>query len=323
MYNDDMQPSPTPQKQSFRLVELTQRASRPTPVMIAILLTPLFLLGGALFGQGLIASLFLIPISDGLETASSAVLSSSFTLAALLSSSYLGVLLILWIWVKWYEKRPLWTLGLEKNRALHRYVTGLLTGLMMMSIWVAGLWLVKALENETGNIQLPDRGNLAAGGMMLIAWMIQGGVEEILSRGWLLGVISTQYRVWLGVAISSLIFGLLHGLNPGVTWLALVNLCLYGVMMAFWVLKEGSLWGVCGIHSAWNWAQANIFGLDVSGIQAGGGIVIDLSQIGPDWLTGGAFGPEGGLGVTCLLLVGIVVLFARLWGKSPGSAPQG
>ena len=40
--------------------------------------------------------------------------------------------------------------------------------------------------------------------------------------------------------------------------------------------------------------------------------MIDVVQRGPDWLTGGAFGPEGGALATISLIIGIgVVLKAR------------
>lgn len=97
--------------------------------------------------------------------------------------------------------------------------------------------------------------------------------------------------------------------------LVIVNLLLYSLFAAFYALREGSLWGVCAFHSAWNWAQGNFFGLAVSGNQADGGMLFDLMEVGPDWFTGGAFGPEGGLAVTLMLLVGIAIMSA--WNKSP------
>ena len=58
-----------------------------------------------------------------------------------------------------------------------------------------------------------------------------------------------------------------------------------------------------GIHAAWNWAQANLFGFEVSGLPPAGGMLFDLMEVGPDVVTGGPFGPEGGLAVTIVLIV--------------------
>jgi hypothetical protein len=90
----------------------------------------------------------------------------------------------------------------------------------------------------------------------------------------------------------------------------MVNLFLYGLFAAFYALHEGDLWGVCAFHSVWNWVQGNIFGFEVSGGAFGGSSLLKLQESGPDWFTGGKFGPEGGLAVTLVLVAGCVWL---LW----------
>jgi membrane protease YdiL (CAAX protease family) len=342
--------------QSFYLVDLARRARRlPHGVAAVVILTPAILFGGALVGQWLTSSFILPPLLGYLESIPNVALRSGLENTIWLSMTYLGILATLWTWIRLYEKRQLWTLGLEWRRdagdetreafgegmveenvvrsyhvpgapplwahAMRHYGIGFAVGALMMGVWTAGMWASRTLVIENSPPGYQGRTALAGVGVALVGWLIQGGVEEILFRGWLMGVVAARHRVWIGVVGSSATFGLLHGLNPGFGLLPLFNLCLYGLFMALWALKEGSLWGICGLHSAWNWAQGNIFGLDVSGGQAGGGMLIDLGQRGPDWLTGGAFGPEGGLGVTLLLLVGIGVVCALLWGKSPGNAP--
>ncbi|NJM07649.1 CPBP family intramembrane metalloprotease [Candidatus Gracilibacteria bacterium] len=91
------------------------------------------------------------------------------------------------------------------------------------------------------------------------------------------------------VIISSLWFGLLHGLNTNFSWLALLNITLAGVFMACYALYEGGLWGVCAWHAAWNWAQGNLFGVEVSGIQLPVSL-LDTAFVGSDLWTGGSFG---------------------------------
>jgi hypothetical protein len=65
---------------------------------------------------------------------------------------------------------------------------------------------------------------------------------------------------------------------------------------------------VFAIHSFWNWAQGNVLGLEVSGSFIGGTTLINLKEVGPDWLTGGLFGPEGGLAVTLVLITGCLAV---------------
>ncbi|WSG19505.1 CPBP family intramembrane metalloprotease [Nonomuraea sp. NBC_01738] len=132
----------------------------------------------------------------------------------------------------------------------------------------------------------------------------------MLTRGFLLPVIGARWGAVAGVGVSSLFFVVLHLLNPGITLLSVVNIVLVGVLLSLYALFEGALWGVCLWHAAWNWAQGNLFGFEVSGQVTGMLSVADLRESGPDDVTGGLFGPEGGLVTTGVLLLGIVVLLS-------------
>ena len=298
---------------SFRLVELARQAKRLPHGAAAILLAPAILVGGALVGllSYYFLTLFIHPSGPA---------QSAWSYSLQLATSYLGILLVTGLWVWRYEQRPLWTLGFERQAALPRYLAGMLAGIGLVAIWVGGMWLSGGVSIQGG---LTGQVTLAGMGVMLVGWIIQGGVEEIVFRGWLLNVLAARHNLKIAVVVSSVLFGLLHALNPGFTALALFNLCLFGLFAALWALREGSLWGICGLHAAWNWAEGNLFGLDVSGIETAGGMLINFDQAGPGWLNGGAFGPEGGLGMTILLLAGIAVLSFLLVKKSPGRALPG
>jgi hypothetical protein len=116
----------------------------------------------------------------------------------------------------------------------------------------------------------------------------------------------------LGVLLSSLIFAALHLLNPNLSWVAVLNLVLVGIFLALWALWEGGIWGVCGFHISWNWAQGNLFGFEVSGQSVQGGILFNLMETGPGIITGDAFGPEAGLAVTAVLIIGIIITVTLL-----------
>lgn len=238
---------------------------------------------------------------------------AGFWMGMILATSFGLVYFFLWAWLKWFEKRPFWTLGYEAKNALMQYTRGFLFGTLMFAGSVGILALFGAVSFEQGD---PSQQGLAAIGgvtLVLIGWIIQGGAEEVLIRGWALPVIGARYKPWVGLLISSLIFALLHGMNPGLSALALVNLALFGVFAGLYAMREGSLWGISAIHSVWNWVQGNFFGFQVSGTDAGGGTLINLMETGADWLTGGAFGPEGGLAVTIVLLAGIAIIL--FWNK--------
>jgi membrane protease YdiL (CAAX protease family) len=246
---------------------------------------------------------------------------SQLWLTGYLISSFALLYLFVWLWVRFVEKRPFWTLGLPRANALRRYLRGFAIGMLLFSGAVGTLVLLGSAAPVAGN---PARQGMAAlGGVLivLIGWIVQGGSEEILLRGWALPVIGARYRPWLGLAISAVLFSILHGLNPGISALALLNLVLFAVFAGLYAMREGSIWGMAALHSAWNWAEGNIFGLDVSGTGTGGVTLIKVAAKGPDLLTGGKFGPEGGLVVSAFLLLGILlVVFWKSRQASPLAA---
>jgi hypothetical protein len=68
------------------------------------------------------------------------------------------------------------------------------------------------------------------------------------------------------------------------------------------------LWVPMGLHGAWNFAQAAIFGGALSGLHVSA--IIDAKMVGPEWISGGAFGIEGSLlstivcaGAGCVILM--------------------
>jgi len=244
---------------------------------------------------------------------------SGFWMSLQLIASFAGIFLFLWLWLKFYEKRPFHTLGFEKTGALLQYGRGLLLGALLFGGAVGLMALFGFVELAQSH---PAQTGLAAlGGVLLVAlgWVVQGAGEEVLTRGWMLPVLGVRTRPWIGIVVVSLFFSLLHGLNPNLIVLAMVNLALFGLFAAFYALREGSLWGICALHSVWNWIQGNVFGFEVSGTNAGGGTLFKFIETGPDWFTGGAFGPEGGLAVSLMLLLGIVVIFA--WPRSESQSP--
>ncbi len=217
--------------------------------------------------------------------------------------AFIPIYLLIWLWLVIFERRQLWTIGMEQRSALMNYLRGCAVGLVMFSASV-GLFAVPGyVEFETGGAQLS--GSAALGGIViaLIGWIVQGAAEEALARGFILPIVGVRFSPLAGVAISALIFMAIHAFNPNLSSIALLNLFLFGVFTALYALYEGGLWGVFAIHSVWNWAQGNLFGFEVSGQGLRSATLIDLQETGPNWLTGGAFGPEGGLAVTGVLLI--------------------
>ena len=113
----------------------------------------------------------------------------------------------------------------------------------------------------------------------------------------------------MAVIATSVIFSVLHvGSSP----LVLLNIALYAVFASFVALGQGSLWLICGIHAGWNYFQGNIFGVPVSGHAEANSLFALRARAGPsDLLTGGDFGVEASLVGTAVLLVALMVAWAR------------
>jgi membrane protease YdiL (CAAX protease family) len=193
-------------------------------------------------------------------------------------------------------------LGIRRGRA---GVTGFGKGLgigiaaaafaMALSVPLGGSrW---ALDGGTVGAYL---GRLAALVVLLLPAAL---MEELAFRG--APLVGLSHAVGRGGAllVTSILFGLVHGRNPGVTVLALGNIALAGAFLGLTFFARGGLWTATGAHLGWNVALAGL-AAPVSGLP------FDVPWLDfhpglPAWLTGGGFGPEGGLVATVGLMAGV------------------
>ena len=269
----------------------------------AIILSLIFMYGGSLMGSLATVPLFLALRNIPLFFNNKDLLSLLITLF-----SFAFISLLVFFRVKVIEKRSFSSIGFNKNNWLKKYSLGFLIGLAMMSIIVLILFPFGYITVEKNPIQPVGISAIASVLVILLGWIIQGATEEIVTRGWLLNVLSTKYNIGVGLLISSTLFGLMHLTNPNVNYIAVINIILVGLFYGLYVIKTNDLWAVCGMHSAWNFAQGNLFGFEVSGIDVSVGSLIDLNLIGSDFVTGGIFGPEAGITATFILLASIGIL---------------
>lgn len=269
----------------------------------AIILSLIFMYGGSLMGSLATVPLFLALRNIPLFFNNKDLLSLLITLF-----SFAFISLLVFFRVKVIEKRSFSSIGFNKNNWLKKYSLGFLIGLAMMSIIVLILFPFGYITVEKNPIQPVGVSAIASILVILFGWIIQGATEEIVTRGWLLNVLSTKYNIGVGLLISSTLFGLMHLTNPNVNYIAVINIILVGLFYGLYVIKTNDLWAVCGMHSAWNFAQGNIFGFKVSGLDVSVGSLIDLNLVGSDFVTGGIFGPEAGITATFILLASIGIL---------------
>jgi len=145
----------------------------------------------------------------------------------------------------------------------------------------------------------------------LLIFLFAAATEEMLFRGYPLQTLTRANLAWLGVLLTSLPFAAVHLANPNVVpGFTFVNTALAGVWLAIAYLRTRSLWLPFGLHWSWNWTQASLLGLPVSGInRIAPAPLLHAFNSGPDWLTGGAYGIEGGAACTVALLLSIIVVW--------------
>jgi len=218
--------------------------------------------------------------------------------------------LAIFFWVKVVEKRPIRTLGFFKGHIWFNLLKGWGFGTLLLLVSFLGTYLLGGLEFVKVDFSQKTLLYILS---LIPFWFIQGGTEELVTRGWLLQTVTNRLNLSWGIAISSSLFSMLHLGNQGVTALSLISIVLVGVLMALYMLKTDNIWGVAALHGAWNFAQGNLVGVSVSGQNAGGSLLHFQARSGvPDWLSGGAFGLEGNI-VTCVVLVvGIIILRLQL-----------
>lgn len=220
--------------------------------------------------------------------------------------SFVIILFLFIFWVKVIEKNALSSLGFVKRNWLKYLVWGILLSLLQMG--------VIALVYQVGGIGSFELNELSLEPILFILglfpfWLLQGGTEEVATRGWLLTRIAARTNLPFAIAISSSLFGILHMGNAGVTFLSVLNIILDGVLAGLLFIYTDSIWLVVAQHGTWNYVQGNLLGFQVSGTGSDASIFSFTMGDGPDWLTGGAFGAEGSIITTLVLLVSLVIVY--------------
>ena len=143
-----------------------------------------------------------------------------------------------------------------------------------------------------------------------VAMALSSGIlEELVFRAVLFRVVEEWLGSWVSLAVSSLVFGFVHLINPAATVLGAVFISVEaGLLLAAAYMLTRRLWMSIGFHIAWNYTQSGIFSGIVSGGDTDPGLL--KSNIdGPVLLTGGTFGLEASLTAFVLCTAtGIVLL---------------
>ncbi len=272
--------------------------------------------GGRIFCFSVLyLALMAVEITLALILSGGELLITSFSLSFIVANLAV-TLLAVWLARRFLDRRPFLDLGLRPERG---WWADLFFGAALGGVLMAGIYLVEWAAGwlafsgfawdamDWGQLLLPFA-------VAFFLYVVVGINEELMMRGYVMQNLAAGLNMFWAVFISSAVFGLMHLGNPHASWLSSLNIAVVGVLLAAGYLVTRSLWLPIGLHFGWNFFQGTVFGFPVSGVGADAFHLIRQTVAGPEWVTGGSFGPEAGLTGLAAEIVGIALIW--LWGRA-------
>ena len=209
----------------------------------------------------------------------------------------IGALIVIYLFRVKLDEKTFFSLGFSLKKAKKDILLGLGLGLLPMLfsfLLFLNLDMIEIVEFNFIGLEL------FYFGLLFISVSLS---EEILIRGYVLSNFMDSSNKYIALLISSFLFALMHGLNPNITTIGMINLYLAGIMLGITYLFTKNLWFAFANHFSWNFFQA-MFGFHVSGLTIYSPIKL---KIEPSIWTGGEFGVEGS--VLTILLQSILIVF--------------
>ena len=259
----------------------------------------------ATYCSGLIASTFVAPLItwfygvSGLRVASEGWV----IVAALLGGHAVSL--------RYVDHRPWSDVWLDRNAARPALLArGFLLGALAIAVPILLLMSVGWLQVRPNG----DASLLTAGLRVSMLLLPAALYEELATRGYIFAALRDAVGWRTALLAMSLVFGLMHLRNPGASGESVALVILAGVFLGAVVVATRSLYAAWMAHFAWNWTMAVVFHAAVSGLPLESPDY-RLMDAGPDWITGGVWGPEGGAAGGLGMLGGLFYLYARRNGR--------
>ena len=211
------------------------------------------------------------------------------------------------IMVRSIDKRPWSDVGLSRDAASAKHLA---TGWAIGAAAILGACAVLALTGLLRFVPTSTSGWIGAAVRITVVLVPSALAEELLCRGYLLTVVWERVGVRWAVLLTSMMFGLLHLTNPGATAESVALVTLAGIFLAAVRVVLNSLYAAWMAHLAWNWVMAVPLHAAVSGVRFESPEYQAVTTQ-PTWVSGGAWGPEGGLLAGLGMISGIAYLYTR------------
>jgi membrane protease YdiL (CAAX protease family) len=187
-----------------------------------------------------------------------------------------------------------------------RWLRDLITGVAVAGGMLAALVVGSAF---VGGLQIRWTGPQPSFGLWAVTIAIllfSAASEELMFRGYPMQILMKGMGAWPAMIVMSTLFGVLHMFNPDASLRSTFNTVIAGVMLSLAYFKTRSLWFPYGIHVAWNLSVGPIVGFAISGVNLPSLWTARLN--GPEMITGGGYGPEGGFLGTLVFACGLAAV---------------
>jgi hypothetical protein len=211
--------------------------------------------------------------------------------------------------------------GLALNyTTLSHGLVGMLIGILTVILILGIGWITQMISvtQSTNTI------NFTTMGLFGIKMLLVAFVEETFFRGYLFttiyhGVISSNRKraiLWALIG-SSFLFGLAHSFTNHASVFSILLLSINGLVWCIPFIITKNLGLSIGMHFTWNFSQTQI-GFAMSGNEPANSY-FNITNHGPDLLTGGSYGPEAGiLGlIGYIIMLGLSLIFLNGTQKKP------
>ena len=204
--------------------------------------------------------------------------------------SYIFSAVILLFFVKYFEKTTFEYFGFSKENNLEAIKVG--AGLAIFSI--VGVVAILLMSN---NISLSLSKDLKICIIIILAILVlmQGFLEEVVFRGYLMTRLAAKKGKWIAILLSSLFYLVFRMSNPTTSKIDLLNIFLISVVMSLLYWYFDNVLVIAIFHAFWNCISGLVFGFNLSGIKLSDSIFTVEAISDKQILIGGSYGIEGSI----------------------------
>jgi membrane protease YdiL (CAAX protease family) len=131
---------------------------------------------------------------------------------------------------------------------------------------------------------------------------------EIAFRGYLFARLIDSIGTVAATIVVSVLYAIASDLHPNASFLSVAVAFFTSLLLCNAYLRTHGIWVSWGLHFGWAATTALFLGLPSAG-DASLPTLVTTSVSGPEWLTGGAYGPDAALLTGLIRLLALVALF--------------